>query len=486
MTIENSVINRHFINPNGENRKTVDNTIYTVINTVIDQLSDASNTSPLPQWNHWAPPTTLQQEGRELEPLLNDLTTLLSGSMNPAHPGFIGHMDSMPFTLAILGSFISSALNNNMLSVEMSPTLSRLEKDCIQDICTWFGYDQHASGLMLSGGTLANLQALTVARNDHLKCQADGIQNREKSSVILASEAAHTSLEKAMMILGLGTHSLIKVKTDAQFRMDTKDLQNAIHYCHANGYIPFCVVATAGTTTTGSIDPLHAIAKICQKEQLWMHVDAAYGGSLVLSEEHKTLLTGIENADSITFNPQKWLYQPKTSAILLFRDTKRWHNAFNIDTPYVSSANDMSNFGDISVQGSRHADILKLWLSLQHIGKKGLSTLLNHSMDNTRYFLEKLKNKNYLHICCQPQLNIICFCIQVPDYSTAKNSFWTMRLQEHLNKKNIAYFSLATINNKKYLRAVLLNPYLNKEHIASIFNEIDIFKKHSICSSIQE
>ncbi|POD84707.1 pyridoxal-dependent decarboxylase [Bacillus subtilis] len=182
--------------------------------------------------------------------------------MNPQNPRYMGHMDSIPTLISCLGDFISSSLNNNMLSLEMSPVFSKVEAQLLKTIARMFGYDDKSGGVMTSGGSLANLHALTVARNHQLNMKKTGIFGLSGQPVIFVSDVSHTSLHKAAMILGLGTSSIIPVKSNNLARMDIHDLEIKIHRAKSEGHIPFAVVATAGTTVTGSIDPILPIARI--------------------------------------------------------------------------------------------------------------------------------------------------------------------------------------------------------------------------------
>ncbi|WP_233522762.1 pyridoxal phosphate-dependent decarboxylase family protein [Peribacillus glennii] len=176
--------------------------------------------------------------------------------------------------------------------------------------------------------------------------------------VILVPEASHTSRHKAAMLLGLGTSSVISVKSNRNSQMDISDLEKKIIKLFEDGKKPFAVVATAGTTVTGSIDPILSIAETAKKYGLWLHVDDAYGGALIFSEKYRQLLSGIERADSITFNPQKWMYVAKTCAMVLFKNRELLETDFRISAPYMNDIN-FTNLGEVSVQGTRHADILK-------------------------------------------------------------------------------------------------------------------------------
>lgn len=216
--------------------------------------------------------------------LLEESRGLLVRSMNAAHPGYVGHMDSMPTTASVLGDLDASAVNNNMLSLEMSPAFSRLEVLLLRKFAGLFGLGGESGGVMAGGGSLANLQALAVARNVAFGgAKEGGIVGLTERPVILASDAAHTSVAKAAMLLGLGTDAVVAVATDASSRMDPAALRDGILRAEAEGGAPFCVVGTAGTTVTGSVDPLAEVGDVARERGLWFHVDAAYGGALAFS-----------------------------------------------------------------------------------------------------------------------------------------------------------------------------------------------------------
>lgn len=412
----------------------------------------------------------------QLEHIFGGLKNIIKLSMNPSHPGYIGHMDSMPTTMSIIGDMISAAVNNNMLSIEMSPILSNLEFSITKAIANLFGFRENSGGVLTSGGSLANLQALTVARNHAFKSVKQSIVGLNFKPVILASEVAHTSLQKAAMILGLGTEAVIYIKTNENSQLDVGDLVTKIKKCKLENKYPFCVVATAGTTVTGSIDNLIEINKIAKEHKLWFHVDAAYGGGLVFSDKYKKLIEGIEFADSITFNPQKLLYIAKTCAMVLFRDMSLIHQNFRISAPYMKEIENI-NLGEISVQGTRHADILKLWLSLQHIGKCGYNELINKNMKLTQYFMSCIQERPYITVTNIPQTNIICFR-GIPSWLPEDRwDAWNTKLQDYLLNKENVFISLPTYKNCRWLRVVLLNPYTDKSIIDNLFNKIDNFIK---------
>lgn len=469
-----------FIDPTGQNRAAIEALMAQVSGQILDHLSQAATRSPLPPLAAGDKtgldlPTTIPPLPTAIAPLLNHLQTLIGQAMNPAHPGYMGHMDPLPSTLSLLGDWVAAALNNNMLSVEMSPGFSRLEPLLMQDIARLFGLGPQAGGLLVSGGSLANLQAIAVARNVKLKVQQRGLAGLTRPPVLLASELAHTSIRKAAMVLGLGTDGVIAVPTDGANRMDAAAVEAAIAAALAAGQQPFALVATAGTTVTGSIDPLAALGEIARRHGLWFHVDAAYGGALVFSPRYRDRLRGIDQADSVTFNPQKWLYVTKTCASVLFRQFDHLHQHFQIAAPYMNTDTGWPNLGELTVQGTRHVDVVKLWLTLQHFGKAGCGALVEASYDLTATFVQAVRDRPYLTLANEPEMNLVCFrgC---PDWVPRDRwDDWNQALQAHLLHQGHCFLSLPQYRGQRWFKAVLLNPFTEPSTLADLFAALDRF-----------
>jgi len=468
-----------FIDPDGNNRQEIEHLIQQVLAQLLTYGSHASERSPLPAIVDIADLATIPETPVPESLLLDHLDRLLRTSMNAAHPSYIGHMDSMPTTMSILGDLIAATLNNNMLSVEMSPAFSRLEPLLIQQFATLFGFDHAAGGVLVSGGTLANLQALAVARNLKFQALQKGITGLDRQPVLFASEVAHTSLQKAAMLLGLGTSAVIPVPTNSNSQISIAALQDRIAQAKAADQAPFCVVATVGTTTTGNIDPLDEIHQIAQVHQLWFHVDAAYGGALMFSPHYQSKLAGIEKADSITFNPQKWLYVAKTCVMVLFKNFTQFKSAFQIQAPYMTNVDDLTNLGEISIQGTRHADILKLWLSLHHLGRQSYAQLIDESYKLTHIWIEEVKKRPFLQLASEPEMNIICFRGVPEEVTSDRWDNWNAELQAYLLQNQHSFLSLPFYRGQRWLRAVLLNPYTDQSHIFRVFEAIDAFVKRT-------
>ena len=467
-----------FIRPDGSNREAVRRLLHQAVDLLVEAMATADWRFPLPDPVGMAPWPGVPEQSVADEDVLAEVRSHRRQAMNAAHPGYIGHMDSIPSTVSIIGDMVAAAVNSNLLRVEMSPVFSRLEPQVMAALAKAFGLGDRAGGVLVSGGSLANLQALAVARNVKLNALKTGVAGTSPP-VLFASEVAHTSLQKAAMMLGLGTDGVIPLSTNGDSQIEPSDLAHQIEQARQRGQHPFAVVATAGTTVTGSIDPIPEIAQVAQAHDLWLHVDAAYGGAVVFSERYRHQLQGIEQADSVTFNPQKWLYVAKTCASILFKDFQILQHHFRVAAPYMGDNigdNDaLLNLGEFTVQGTRHADILKLWLSLQHIGKAGYSHIIDHNYALAEYFTTQVQQRSFLTLAGQPQMNIICFRGTPFQLSQERWDAWNQALQQYLLTEGHTFLSLPTYRGQRWLKAVLLNPYTTTEHLDNLFHGIDGF-----------
>ena len=464
-----------FIRPDGKNQDAIAALLHQVIDQLVETMAQATERSPLPEPlvsdddYAWA---TVPHTSTDIASLLTEVNAQLHQSMNAAHPGYIGHMDSIPTTVSVIADLLVAALNNNMLSVEMSPVFSRLETLVLKQIAQLFGLGSQANGVLVSGGSLANLQALIVARNQAFNALEHGIPAGQRP-VFFVSEVAHTSFRKASMVMGLGTEAAIPIATHQNSQIDIDDLKTKLAQAKADGQQPFAIVATVGTTVTGSIDPIVEMAHIAKLHQLWFHVDAAYGGALMFSDRYRSQLAGIEQADSVTFNPQKWLYVAKTCAMVMFRQFEQLQQHFRVLAPYMHDHDNWPNLGELTIQGTRHPDILKLWLSLQHIGREGYSAIIDHNYAITQTFTTAVKARPFLTLASEPQMNLVCFRAEPSELSPDKLDDWNHDLQKYLLQTGHTFLSLPVYRGQRWLKAVLLNPFTTEDHIHGLFTHID-------------
>lgn len=471
-------LNNIFINPDGSNQEEIKNIFSKTITLLINFLSSA-NQNPLLPNNKALESFTfeLPQNPLDRSELHKELETIINQSMNPANASYIGHMDSLPTVYSIIGSLFSSALNNNMFSLEMSPYFTRIEYAIVKQFALLFGLPATSSGVIVSGGTLSNIQAIITARNYFLKSNSGDISKSNKPLVLFASEHSHVSIKKAAMISGLGIDNLIYVKGDSNGKMDIQDLSVKITDARNAGQAPFAVVATLGTTVTGNIDPIHDIASVCKAEGLWLHADAIYGGAIILSKKEKHRLKGIEKADSIAFNPQKWMHIAKTCSLLIFRDSKILDRYFSMKAYYTKAQDDYVNLSELSIQGTKQAEVLKLWLSILSIGMSGYEKMVDDSYSITIKFTNKLKQIPNVEFVSIQEMNIPTFRLKAnneEDSNDLNAAFNEFAIKEH----NL-FFSLPTYNHKFWQRTILLNPFIDDAIIQKVALAIEQFNKLS-------
>jgi len=350
--------------------------------TLCDWFSKADKNGPLPfdeSFNCIMP----AEDGNSEEDLVSEIESLLNNSFNPVHPGSLAHLDPPPLIFSILGDLIAAGLNNNLLAYELSPSVTLLE----ESLCKWFakkiGFNDFSGGIAASGGTLSNLNALIAARNNA------GL-GTNPNSVLLVSEDAHSSFVKCIRIMGLDTTNLVRIKTDNQGRMDINDLRKSLDKCSIENKKIFAIVATLGTTVRGAIDPVKEISEICKQRNIWLHIDGSIGGIFAITSIPIEGLNNINQANSITINPQKIIGITKTSSLLLVSNMSTLENTFNTGLPYISSKGNIINRGEIGIQGSRPAEVIKLWLVLRFLGLNGIEYILISSIKRKYFFIKNI------------------------------------------------------------------------------------------------
>ena len=416
-------------------------------------FASASQRGPLPPLR-MMPEIAPLAEGRSAEGLLDDLQLVMEGAYQPSHPGAMAHLDPPPLTASIAADLICAGLNNNLLAEELSPSLSSLERQ----ICVWFaerlGMPEKAGGVAASGGSLSNLIGLVVAR------QRTGLQNNPRA-VVLASADAHVSMSKAVRVMGLAADALQAVPVDADGRIDLEQLSARIQALRALDRPCLAVVATAGTTFRGAVDPLAALGDLCTREGLWLHVDGAIGAAFGLPDSTAAVVAGINRADSITVNPQKLLGITKTSSLLLVADRADLEAAFATGLPYMEPAwGEEAHGGELGLQGSRSAEVLKLWLGLRQLGEQGIERLLQGALQR-RLQLEQSLDSGNLRLLSGPLHLIAC-----TPHNTAADAGarWSVQTRQILMDHQIMV-SRPFYQGRHYLKIVLGNPHTQNAHL---------------------
>lgn len=331
---------------------------------------------------------------------------------------YIAHLNCPVLIPTLVAELISNALNTAVETWDQSTGATLIEEHLINWICDKTGMPATADGVFTSGGTQSNLMALLLARDAHAEksqgtnIKLDGVPENIGKYKIFCSEKAHYSIKKNAGVLGMGYNAVVEVETDDAYRMCLEALEEAIEKELASGNIPIAIVATAGTTDFGSIDPLREIAGMAKKYNIWMHTDGAYGGALVVSDHLKTKLEGIEFSDSITIDFHKTLFQPVCSSVFLTRDKQDFkyvsHYADYLN-PIETKESPMPNLVVKSLQTTRRFDALKLWFTLKMTGEEVLGKYLEKICQLTQETHQILENDPWFETIHQPELSTVIF-----------------------------------------------------------------------------
>ncbi|WP_232698571.1 pyridoxal phosphate-dependent decarboxylase family protein [Brevibacillus daliensis] len=350
-------------------------------------------------------------EGSSFDAIMQTLNhDVLPNTAREPHPGYIAYVPSCPTFPAVLGDWFVSGFNFFTGLWDMAAGINQMELVVIDWFRQWFGMPQGTGGLMTPGGSAATHTAVVAARHHVLGTDYADITRL----VIYASDQAHSSVMKAAWMAGIPRSQVRKISVDDQFKMKVEELITTIHQDRESGLLPLMVVASAGTTNTGTVDPLHEIADFCENEKIWLHIDAAYAGFSILTERGKQALSGIERADSITIDPHKWLFVPFECGCLLARDPSLLRDAFQVNPEYLKDAaasQSKVNFSEYGEQLTRASRALKIWMSVNYFGMQAITEAIDRAMDLTLFAEELMKENPDFEILSPAQFGILCFRI---------------------------------------------------------------------------
>jgi len=411
----------------------------------------------------------------DLEEVYQDfLRLILPYSVGNIHPRFFGWVHGAGLPSGIVAEIMESAMNANCGGRNHCGIY--VERTVIDWCKSIFNFPPEAGGVLLTGTSMANLTGLAVARNFRAcrELRMKGLQSHPRRLVAYASAEVHESVTRAMEILGLGREALRKIPVDSCFRMDIVALQNAIDQDRQAGAEPFCVIGTAGTVNTGSIDDLASLATLCSEDGLWFHVDGAFGALSVLSPDIKPRLSGIERADSIAFDFHKWMHIQYDAGCLLVRNSKQQHQTFAMNPDYLQhTARGLAGGGewpcDLGPELSRSFRALKIWFAIKHHGIEAFARAIAKNCEQVQYLAGLLRSAPDVQLMSPPSLSIVCFRFHPPDWSDS----WLDRLNEDvvadLQESGIAAPSSTRIHGAVSIRVNITNHRTEKEDLDLMF-----------------
>ncbi len=419
----------------------------------------------------------IQSEGRSVEAVANEMIEkIYPYGNNCSHPRFFGFIPAAPSPLSWLGDVMTSAYNLHAGSWVNCPAASLIEQELIGWLCGQAGYPEKSGGTFVSGGSMANMTAMTAARDKLLA------EDQLHLGVAYVSSQTHSSVAKGLRIIGIPNSRVRKISTGADFRMDMEQLKSAVQSDITAGLIPFLVIATAGTTNTGSIDPLEEIADLCQSFNLWMHVDGAYGASVLLTKKYKHLLKGIERSDSISWDAHKWLVQTFGCGIVLIKDKKDLVNSFSTQPEYLKdlvAEDHCINPWDIGMELTRPARGLKLWFTIQVLGLDALSAAIEHGFLLAKWAEEELQKNEEIEIISHAQLSIVNFRYAPCGLSEAEKDELNLQVSKRMLEDGYAGIFTTILNGKKVLRICALHPDTKEDEIRSTVKRMNQYYKET-------
>lgn len=407
----------------------------------------------------------------------------LNKSLKVHHPHSLAHLHCPTMVVSQVAEVLINATNQSMDSWDQSPAGSLMEVQLIDWLRQKVGYGSGQAGVFTSGGTQSNLMGVLLARD---KCiakhwaghsvQREGIPSDAMQKVkVICSENAHFSVQKNMALMGMGFQSVVTVPVNDKAQMDADALEATIQHLQAEGKVIACVVATAGTTDAGAIDPLQKISQITQKYDTWMHVDAAWGGALLLSNDYRDWLAGLEQADSVTLDFHKHYFQTISCGAFLLKNESDYR-FMHYEAEYLNSAYDeehgVPNLVSKSLQTTRRFDALKLWMTIEALGEELYGSMIDHGVKLSKDVAQYLKDTDGFELLIEPQFASVLFRIVPHDYPQQYIDILNQNIADELFARGEANVGVTKVGDTQSLKMTLLSPVATLENVKDLLSQI--------------
>ncbi len=408
------------------------------------------------------------EDGEPFEKILSDVDRLIvPGMVHWSHPMFLGYFGWTTTAPGILGEILSAPLNVNAMTWRTCPAATELETVVIDWLRQWLGLPDEFGGVVYDTASVGIMHALAVAREQAAPYTRKlGLTNRDLPRFrIYTSDQAHSSAEKAAIALGLGEENVIRVRSDDEFRLDVNSLGQTIAHDRQAGLQPMAVVATVGTTSTASVDPILEIAKICQEQKIWLHIDGAYGGGFAMLPEYRWLGEGWEMADSMVINPHKSLFVPLDFSVLYVRDLERLRHVFTLVPEYLrgDTVETEKNYMDYGIQLGRRFRALKAWVIWRSLGREGIVTRLREQIRLANLLANWIKKDNRFELAAPVSMGVVCFRFIGADEKKLDNL--NSELVERINASGRAYLTQTKLRGRTVMRIGFGNVLTTEEHL---------------------
>ncbi|MGB9074639.1 MAG: aspartate aminotransferase family protein [Terriglobales bacterium] len=422
----------------------------------------------------------LPATGTEIGEALNRLRPLIANSVALSHPNTIAHLHCPPLIASLAAEVIVSALNQSMDSFDQAPAATVLEMAMCRWLCNEVGLPPGSDAIFTSGATQSNFMGLLLARdacissNWNWSVQRQGLPPQANRLRFLCSEVAHFTVEKSAYQLGLGTDAVLRVAVDDSFRMIPGELEQSLRHLERERLLPAAIVATAGTTDFGSLDPLPEIAALARKANTWLHVDAAYGSALLLSDRHSDLLRGLDQADSISMDFHKNFWQAISCGAFLLRDSAQFrHLEVHADYLNPETHDDLGipNLVNKSLSTTRGFDALKLWLSFQVLGREKFGKMVDRTIELAAHAATLIRNNPALELLHEPQYGCVVFRYR-PSRPDRDGDRLNAALRQRLFERGVAVIGHTRVRGRQCLKFTCMNPVVSEEEIGALLQTI--------------
>ncbi|HEY1660761.1 MAG TPA: aminotransferase class I/II-fold pyridoxal phosphate-dependent enzyme [Candidatus Sulfotelmatobacter sp.] len=391
---------------------------------------------------------------------------------NVGHPGYMGLITPSPNPVGIIGDFICSALNQNLGAYSIGPAAVAMERTVVRWLTDLCGYDEKAGGNLTSGGMMANFIGLKLGRDAISRDQAqhDGIHDRW---AVYVSEERHVSVDKAVDCIGLGRNALRPLPTNERFEVDVHAMEEAISRDKANGIRPLCVVGIFGTTNTGAVDDIRELRRIADREGMWLHVDAAYGGGMLLSHDWPMRDRGLDLADSITIDPHKWFYAPLDAGAILVKDHRRLTASFGMKPSYLTDELDQENeryqYYVHGFEQSRRFRSLKVWMSFRRYGTRQIGEWIDNNVRQATHLHNLVKHDQDFEAASVPPMSAICVRYKPAELDGTDSKNLHAEVAQRIEQGGRFWISTTELKGKSWFRINPVNFRTRQEHMDELF-----------------
>lgn len=430
-------------------------------------------------------PASPPQTGEPMDQILADVDRFIVPALTHwSHPSFFAYFATSTSAPGIFGELLSAAFDNKAMLWRTSPASTELEEVTLDWLRQMMGLDEGLTGIIYDTASVSSMHAIAAAREGvEQRIREEGMSGRADLPLlrVYASEQAHSSIDKGIITLGLGQRALRKIPTDAEFRMDTQALAAAIDEDKRAGFLPFCIVATVGTTSTSSIDPVREIIPIGEQHAMWLHVDAAYAGSAAVVPELRHVLAGCERADSLAVNPHKWLFTPFDLSVLYCRHLNLLRRAFSLVPEYLRTPEQeqVRSGSDYGVQLGRRFRALKLWMIIRYFGHDGLAARIREHCRLAKLFASWVEESSDWELMAPLPFALVCFraCPELPSVTPvareARLDVLNEAIMHGVNATGKALLSHTKLDDKITLRLSIGNIRTSESHVRQVWELLD-------------